>query len=80
MSDASEPSPANSVHHRPLRCDGTVTEAHLRTDAEGVVRLRVSPGHVYLLDAVIMRPAPAEADAAWLSLWAALSFAVPPAR
>jgi uncharacterized GH25 family protein len=60
--------------------DGTVTEAHLRTDAEGVVRLRVSPGHVYLLDAVIMRPAPAEADAAWLSLWAALSFAVPPAR
>lgn len=61
--------------------DGAVVISLLRTDAEGVVHVPVTPGHVYLLDAVILRdPAPdlAEArNAVWESLWAALSFAVP---
>lgn len=58
--------------------DGSVTETRHRTDAEGIARLTVLPGHAYLLDAVIMRPAPAtQPDAAWMSLWASLTFQVP---
>lgn len=57
--------------------DGSVTETHALTDAEGILRLPVTPGHRYLLDAVILREAPAGTDAAWLSLWAALTFEVP---
>ena len=56
---------------------GQVREAQYQTDAEGIVRLPVQPGHVYLLDAVDLQPAPAGTDAAWLSRWAALTFAVP---
>lgn len=57
--------------------DGQVSEQVHQTDAAGVVRLPVLAGHTYLLDAVEMRPAPAQTDAVWLSRWAALSFAVP---
>ena len=61
--------------------DGLVKIILLRTDAEGRTRIPVAPGHSYLLDAVVLRPAPqgdAEGDtAAWESLWAGLSFAVP---
>lgn len=60
--------------------DGSVTESSILTDADGVVRLPVTPGHRYLFDAVILREAPPETDAAWLSLWAALTFEVPAAR
>ena len=63
------------------RPDGEVTEILLRTDDEGVAVLPVKPGHAYLANAVVLR-APsetvaAETGAAWESLWAALSFAVP---
>lgn len=61
--------------------DGTVTITYHRTDAQGIARLPVTPGHSYLVDAVVMRePAAglaAETGAVWESLWAALTFAVP---
>lgn len=52
-----------------------------RTDAAGHVRVPVEPGHMYMLDAVVLRepdPDLAEArGAVWESLWANLTFAVP---
>ncbi|WP_417524395.1 DUF4198 domain-containing protein [Marinovum sp.] len=59
--------------------EGEVTVSLLRTDAEGVAVLPVSPGHVYLADAVVVRPLePATAeDPVWESLWASLTFKVP---
>lgn len=57
--------------------DGEVTIALLRTDAQGRVRVPLRPGHRYLLDAVVLRPAPEGGEPVWESLWAALSFAVP---
>lgn len=61
--------------------DGTVTITLNRTDTAGHATIPVSPGHSYLFDAVVLRPA-AQAgstpDAAvWETLWAALTFAVP---
>lgn len=57
--------------------DGTVTIARTRTDARGEAVIAVRAGHRYLLDAVVLRPAPPGGDAVWESLWAALTFAVP---
>ncbi|MCE8511668.1 DUF4198 domain-containing protein [Ruegeria pomeroyi] len=57
--------------------DGAVTVHLARTDATGHATLPVLPGYDYLLDAVVLRPAPEGARAVWQSLWAGLSFAVP---
>ena len=59
--------------------DGTVAITIHRADGEGRATLPVKAGHEYLLDSVAMLPLePAgELDPAWLSLWAALTFAVP---
>lgn len=57
--------------------DGAVTVTLHRTDDKGRARLPVKPGHSYLLDAVVLRPAPESDDAVWETLWATLSFAVP---
>jgi Domain of unknown function (DUF4198) len=61
--------------------DGAVTITLHRTDAEGIATLPVLPGHSYLVDAVVLRsPSIAVADgtgAAWETLWADLTFAVP---
>ncbi len=57
--------------------DDQVTVTLHRTDADGRVTLPVTPGHRYLLDAVVLRDMPSGADAAWETLWAALTFAVP---
>lgn len=61
--------------------DGTVTRTLFRTDAEGRVRVPVQAGVAYMIDAVVLRePSPeltAEYNAAWESLWANLTFAVP---
>ena len=54
-----------------------VTVSRLRTDAAGKVRIPVTPGHEYLLDAVVLRPAQAGAAAAWETLWAAMTFSAP---
>ena len=59
--------------------DGTVSIRTTRTSAHGRARVKVKPGHFYLLDSVVMRELPvvAAADPAWESLWASLTFEVP---
>ncbi len=57
--------------------DGTVTVSLTRTDAAGRARIAVKPGHEYLLDAVVLREAPEDADDVWETLWAALTFRMP---
>lgn len=61
--------------------DGEVAITLTRTDARGEATIPVSPGHTYLLDAVVLRPSAqagtAERAPVWETLWAALTFAVP---
>lgn len=57
--------------------DGNVAISTQRTDAQGETLVPVSPGHQYLLDSVVLRPAPDGKDYVWESHWAALTFAVP---
>lgn len=61
--------------------DDAVTVTMYRTDAQGEANIPVTPGHAYLFDAVVLRPAAADADdpnaPVWETLWAALTFAVP---
>ncbi|NKX43088.1 DUF4198 domain-containing protein [Roseicyclus persicicus] len=59
--------------------DGSVTITLHRTDADGIARLPVTPGHRYMVDAVALEPVePAAAtDPEWRTLWANLTFAVP---
>ncbi|MGR3564225.1 MAG: DUF4198 domain-containing protein [Heliomarina sp.] len=57
--------------------DDTVTITYLRTDENGEVTVPLTPGHRYLLDAVVLREAPQGSEAVWESLWAALTFARP---
>ncbi|MFT7593475.1 MAG: cobalt/nickel transport protein [Paracoccaceae bacterium] len=47
------------------------------TDAQGRAVIPISPGHTYLLDAVVLREPSKDGKAVWQTLWAALSFAVP---
>lgn len=56
---------------------GTVEITLHRTDSDGVVILPVRAGHTYLLDAVVLRPAPAAGKPVWETLWAGLCFALP---
>ncbi|WP_261399705.1 DUF4198 domain-containing protein [Leisingera daeponensis] len=58
--------------------DAGVTVTTLPAEAQGKAVIPVLPGHRYLLDAVVLRPAPVGQDYAWESLWADLTFAVPP--
>ena len=61
--------------------DGTVETSRHRADPEGIAAIPVKAGYSYLFDAVVLRqPAPnvaAKQDAAWETLWASLTFAVP---
>jgi len=61
--------------------DDTVTVTLYRTDNAGQADIPVKPGHDYLFDAVVLRPAPeatAEENAiVWETLWAGLTFSVP---
>ena len=65
------------VFFRPI--GGDVSAFMVRTDADGLARVPVKPGHVYMLDAVVMRPLEPEDDDGpfWESLWANLTFSVP---
>ena len=56
--------------------DGDVTIALYQTDAQGIAEVPVKPGHDYLFDAVTLRPSGDDADAAWSTYWAALTFSV----
>lgn len=51
-----------------------------RTDSTGRVRLRLHPGGMWLVKAVHMLPAPAGANAEWVSFWASLTFELPAAN
>ncbi|MGB7244425.1 MAG: DUF4198 domain-containing protein [Sulfitobacter sp.] len=61
--------------------DDTVAITMARTDVHGEAVIAVKPGHTYLFDAVVLRPAPdsgeTENSPLWETLWAALTFAVP---
>jgi len=59
--------------------DGTVTVTLHRTDADGIARLPVTPGHRYMIDAVTLEAVEplAETDPEWRTLWANMTFAVP---
>ncbi len=58
-----------------------VTVTKYRSDAKGHLIFPVTPGMTYLVDSVVLRPAPdaGETDTSphWESLWASLTFAVP---
>lgn len=56
---------------------GVVQVTATRTDADGIARIATSPGHSYLLDAVVLRPYEGLGEAVWESLWASLSFHAP---
>lgn len=58
--------------------DGVVVVSKLRTDGEGIAIVPVTPGHSYMLDAVYLRETDfAETGAAYETLWANLTFAIP---
>nr|WP_295313534.1 DUF4198 domain-containing protein [Roseobacter sp.] len=61
--------------------DGSVTVSLAQTDEAGEAEIAVTPGHDYLLDAVVLRESPkagtAEDAPVWETLWAALTFSVP---
>jgi len=49
-------------------------KVHARTGKDGRVRLHLSPGGMWLVKAVHMTPAPAGANADYMSYWASLTF------
>ncbi|WP_108789564.1 DUF4198 domain-containing protein [Falsiruegeria mediterranea] len=49
----------------------------LHTDDMGQAQIPTRPGHTYLLDAVVLRPAPDDSKVVWDTHWAALTFFVP---
>ncbi len=59
--------------------DGAVVITFARTDAEGVARLPVRPGHDYMIDAVVLEPVDPflDTDPEWRTLWANMTFSVP---
>lgn len=61
--------------------DGEVEVTLHRTNDQGIATLPVKPGHSYLVDHVVLRipndELAAEAEIAWETLWASLTFGVP---
>jgi len=61
--------------------EGGVSTSTVRTNGDGIARIPVRPGHIYMLDADVLREPSAElaakTGAVWESLWANLTFAVP---
>jgi Domain of unknown function (DUF4198) len=56
---------------------GDVQVFTVHTDDDGQATIPVRSGHDYLLDAVIMRPAPEGSQAVWDTHWASLTFRYP---
>ena len=59
-----------------LRYDGKVTRDLLTTDEDGVIRVAVESGGMFLLNAVDYRPVQ-DGDVVWESHWASLTFGLP---
>lgn len=61
--------------------DDSVTITLHRTSSDGTAAIPVTPGHSYLFDAVVLRPAPDAGEGpdapVWETYWAALTFKVP---
>lgn len=59
--------------------DGTVAITLLRSSADGIATIKVKPGHAYMVDHVVLeeRDPLGTSGAAWHSMWANLTFAVP---
>ena len=59
--------------------DGTIVITTQRTDADGIARVPVRPGHDYMVDAVTLEPSDPflDTDPEWVTLWANLTFSVP---
>jgi hypothetical protein len=61
--------------------DGAIAVSTVRTNPSGRATVPVRPGHVYMLDAVVIRepegPLAERPGVMWESLWANLTFAVP---
>ncbi|MGR3759361.1 DUF4198 domain-containing protein [Roseobacteraceae bacterium NS-SX3] len=74
--DAPRPGARIDVFER--TAEGAVTRTRTQTGADGIARITVKPGRSYLLDAVVLRPAPDGSGAVWETLWASLTFAIPP--
>lgn len=78
-----EPLADNQVTFFAKAPDGTVETSHRITDDTGTVSIDTVPGHAYLVDTVVVRE-PSRAlvvqtnGAVWESLWASLTFRVPP--
>ncbi|WP_298437280.1 DUF4198 domain-containing protein [uncultured Jannaschia sp.] len=73
------PRPGAQVEMFERAPDGGVAITLHTADAEGRAVLPMKAGHDYLLDSVAVLPLEpeAETDPVWLTLWAALTFAVP---
>ena len=56
---------------------GIVSTRMIRTDAQGLANIPVRPGQEYLLNAVVVRPAPDGERPVWETLWASLTFTLP---
>ncbi|MEO0929859.1 MAG: DUF4198 domain-containing protein [Pseudomonadota bacterium] len=61
--------------------NGSVNITLYRTDENGIATFPVTPGHAYMVDAVVLREPGAtlaeQTGAVWQTLWANLTFAVP---
>ena len=56
--------------------DGQVRVDRYFSDHSGKAVVPTTPGHSYLLDAVVLHPAPQDSEAVWDTLWASLTFFV----
>lgn len=61
------------------RSDEPTEIRRIRTNADGRINVPLSPAPLWKISVVHMTVAPKEADADWQSVWASLTFAVPPA-
>jgi len=72
-----KPRPYAQIEVFERQADGLVRTFMQRTNADGHSIIPVLPDHTYLLDAVVLRPAPEAEEPVWETFWATLTFATP---
>jgi uncharacterized GH25 family protein len=70
--------PIEGVQVTVFQNDGALAETRVRTDSEGRVRIPLTGGGMFLLNAVHMQAAPPERGTQWESHWASLTFSIEP--